>query len=85
MTALHEAAAIGDSKTLEYRLRGGEENPEERTGTGEREHLCMWQPQQVCKKSLETIMNLIQSTTFLPQLGLGLGLEEQKKGPCHVL
>ena len=28
MTALHEAAAIGDSETLEYLLRGGEENPD---------------------------------------------------------
>ena len=26
MTALHEAAAIGDSKTLEHLLREGEEN-----------------------------------------------------------
>ena len=28
MTALHEAAAIGNCKTLVYLLRGGEENPD---------------------------------------------------------
>jgi len=28
VTALRQAAAIGDSKTLEHLLRGGEENPD---------------------------------------------------------
>ena len=28
MRALHETAAIGDSKTLEHLPRGGEENPD---------------------------------------------------------
>ena len=67
MMASHETAAIGDYKTLKRLLRGGEENPDGEDWQGEREHLYMWQPQQICKKSFAMLMNPIPSITFLTQ------------------
>ena len=65
--ALHEAAAINDTKTPEHLVRG-EENPDgEDWDRGMRTPLHMWQPQKVCKKSFAMLMNPIPSITFLTQ------------------